>query len=72
MQMQHKKLQTHEKGLFLRSCVVAECHTASKNILNKKIREYMVLHMRAGELTYKRRVQSKNLLRPTPRFRLEG
>jgi hypothetical protein len=51
---------------------VAECHTASKNILNKKIREYVVVHMRAAELAYKRRVQTKNLLRPTPRFLLEG
>jgi hypothetical protein len=50
MQTQHKKLQTHEKELFLRSCVVAECHTANKNILNKKIREYVVVHMRAAEL----------------------
>jgi hypothetical protein len=72
MQTQHKKLQTHEKELFLRSCLVAECHTASKNILNKKIREYVVVHMRAAELAYKRRVQTKNLLRPTPRFLLEG
>jgi hypothetical protein len=72
MQTQHKKLQTHEKELFLRSCVVDECHTASKNILNKKIREYVVVHMRAAELAYKRRVQTKNLLRPTPRFLLEG
>jgi hypothetical protein len=39
MQTQHKKLQKHEKELFLRSCVVAECHTASKNILNKKLQE---------------------------------
>jgi hypothetical protein len=52
MQTQHKKLQTHEKELFLRCCVVAECHTASKNILNKKIREYVVVHMRAAELAY--------------------
>jgi hypothetical protein len=52
MQMQHKKLQTHEKELFLRRCVGAECHTASKNILNKKIREYVVVHMRAAELAY--------------------
>jgi hypothetical protein len=72
MQTQHKKLQMHEKELFLRSCVVPECHTASKNILNKKIREYMVVHMRAAELAYKRRVQTKNLLRPAPRILLEG
>jgi hypothetical protein len=37
MQMQHKKLQTQEKELFLQSCVVEECYTASKNIVNKKI-----------------------------------
>jgi hypothetical protein len=72
MQMQHKKLQTHEKELFLRSCVVAECHTASKNIRNKTTQEYVVVHMRAAELADKRHVQTKNLLRPTPRFLLEG
>jgi hypothetical protein len=72
MQSLQKKLQPHEKELFLRSCVVAAYHTASKNILNKKIREYVVVHMRAAELAYKRRVQTKNLLRPTPRFLLEG
>jgi hypothetical protein len=72
MQMQHKKLQTHDKGLFLQSCVVAECYTESKNILTKKIREYLVVHMRAAELAYKRHVQTKNLLRPNPRFLLEG
>jgi hypothetical protein len=55
MQTLHKKLQTHEKELFLQSCVVAACHTASKNILNKKIQEYVVVHMRAAELAYKRR-----------------
>jgi DUF4097 and DUF4098 domain-containing protein YvlB len=53
MQTQHKKLQMHEKQLFLRSCVVAECHTASTNILNKKIREYVVVHIEAAELAYK-------------------
>jgi hypothetical protein len=72
MQTQHKKLQTHEKELFLRSCVVAESHSTSKNILNKEIREYVVVHMRVAELAYKRPVQTKNLLRPTPRFLLEG
>jgi hypothetical protein len=72
MQMQHKKLQTHEKELFLRSCVVAESHTASKNILNKTIREYVVMHMRAAELAYKRYVQTKNLVHSTPCFLLEG
>jgi hypothetical protein len=72
MQMQHKKLQTHEKELFLLSCVLVECHTVSKNILNKKIREYVVVHMRDAELAYKRRVQTTHFLRPTPRFRLEG
>jgi hypothetical protein len=51
MQTQHKKLQTHEKELFLRSCVVAECHTTSKNILNKEIREYVVVHMRVAGIT---------------------
>jgi hypothetical protein len=71
MQTQHKKLQTHEKR-FLRSCVVAEYHTASRNILNKKIREYVVVHMQDGELTYKRHVQTKNVLRPTPCFLLDG
>jgi hypothetical protein len=45
MQTQHKKLQTHEKELFLQSYVVAECDTASKNIPNKKIQEYVVVHM---------------------------
>jgi hypothetical protein len=59
MQMQHKKLQTHETELFVRSYVVAECHTISKNILNKEIREYVVVHMRVAELAYKRRVQRK-------------
>jgi hypothetical protein len=72
MQTQHKKLQMPEKELFLRSCVVAECHTASKNILNKNIQEYVVVHMRAAELAYKRHVQTKNLLRPTSHFLLEG
>jgi hypothetical protein len=72
MQTRNKKLQTHEKELFLRNCVVAECDLASKNILNKKLREYVVVHMRATELAYKRRIQTKNLLRPTPRFLLEG
>jgi hypothetical protein len=52
MQTQHKKLQTHEKELILRSCVVAECHTTSKNILNKEIREYVGVHMRVAELAY--------------------
>jgi hypothetical protein len=72
MQTQHKKLQTHEKELFLRSCVVAECHTGSKNILNKKIPDYVVVHMRAAELAYKQSVQTKYHLRPTLRFLLEG
>jgi hypothetical protein len=71
MQTQHKKPQTDEKELFLRSCVVAECHTASKLFL-KKIQEYVVVHMRATDLAYKRHVQMKNLLRPTPRILLEG
>jgi hypothetical protein len=62
----------HEKDLILKSCVVAECHTASKNILNKNIQDYVVVYMRATELAYKRSVQTKNLLRPTPRFLLEG
>jgi hypothetical protein len=72
MHTQHKKLQTYEKELFVQSCVVAEYHTASKNILNKKIREYVVVHMRAAELAYKRRIQTKHFFRPTPRFLLEG
>jgi hypothetical protein len=71
MQTQHKKLQPHEKELFLRSCMVAECHPVSKNILNKKIGEAVVVQMRATELVYKRGVQTKNLLRPTPSFLLE-
>jgi hypothetical protein len=54
----------HEKESFLQSCVVAEYHTTSKNILNKKIREYVVMHMRVAVLAYKRRVQTKNLLHP--------
>jgi hypothetical protein len=61
-----------KKNYFYEVVWCAECHTASKNILNKKIREYVVVHMRAAELAYKRRVQTKNLLRPTPRFLLEG
>jgi hypothetical protein len=72
MQTQHKKLHTYEKELFLRSCEVAECDTATKNILDKKIQEYVVVHMRAAELAYKRCVQTKNLLRLTPRFLLEA
>jgi hypothetical protein len=72
MQIQHKKLQMHEKQLFLRSCVVAECDTTSKNILNKKIRESMVMYMRAAELAYKRRVQTKNLRCLLSHFLLEG
>jgi hypothetical protein len=72
MQTQHKNLQTHEKELFLQTCMGAECHTASKNILKKKIREYVVVHMRAAELGYKRRIQTKHLLRPTPHFLLDG
>jgi hypothetical protein len=69
--MQYNKLQKHEKELFLRRCVMAECDTASKNILSKKIREYVVVHMRVPELAYKQRVQMKNLLSPTPHFLLE-
>jgi hypothetical protein len=46
--------------------------TLQVKIFLKKIREYVVVHMRAAELAYKRRVQTKNLLRPTPRFLLEG
>jgi hypothetical protein len=72
MHTQHKKLQTYEKELFLSSCVVAECYTAIKNILNKKIQEYVVVQIRAAELAYKRRIQMKHLLRPTPQFLLEG
>jgi hypothetical protein len=45
MQTQHKKLQRHDKELFLQSCVVAEWHSRSKNILNKELGEYMVVHM---------------------------
>jgi hypothetical protein len=65
-------MQTHEKELFLGSCVVAECQLASKNILNKKIRESVVVHRLATQLAYKRRVQTKNLLHPSPHFLLEG
>jgi hypothetical protein len=72
MQMLHKKLLTYKKELFLRSYVLAECQTASKNILNKKIRDYVVVHMQAAELAYKRRVPMKNILRPTPRCLLDG
>jgi hypothetical protein len=72
MQAQYKKLQTHEKELFLQTSVVAECHTASKNLLNQKIREYVVAHIQAAELAYKRRVHTKNLLSLTPPFLLEA
>jgi hypothetical protein len=57
--MLHKKLQTHEKELFLQTYVVAQCHTASKKILNKEIGEYVVVHMRAAEIAYKRYVKQK-------------
>jgi hypothetical protein len=53
MQTLHKKLETHEKELFLQTSVVAECHTTSKNILNKEIRQYVVVHMRVAEIAYK-------------------
>jgi hypothetical protein len=72
MEMQHKKLQTYEKELFLQTRVVAECHTTNENILNKKIREYVIVHMRVADLAYKRCLQKKNLLSPTPCFLLEG
>jgi hypothetical protein len=72
MQTQHKKVQNHEYELFVSSCVLGECHTASKYILNKKIPEYVVEHMQAAEPTYKRRRHTKNLLCPTLRFLLEG
>jgi hypothetical protein len=65
-------MQMHEKELFLRSSVMAESSTASKNILNKKIQKYVVVHMRAPELANKRGVQMKNLLRPTPCFLFEA
>jgi hypothetical protein len=52
MQSQHKKLQTDEKKLSLRSRVAPECYPTSKNILNKKIQEYVVVHMQVAELAY--------------------
>jgi hypothetical protein len=70
--MLHQQLQTHETELFLRSSLVAECNTGSKNIRIKIIREYMVVLMRAAELTYMQCVQMNYLLRPTPHFILEG
>jgi hypothetical protein len=45
--------------------VIAECHTKSKNILNKEIQEYVVMHMRAAECASKQCVQTKNLHCPT-------
>jgi hypothetical protein len=53
MQTLHNKLQMHEKALYVRSCVVAEDHSTSRNSLNKKIRENMVVHMCAAEIRYK-------------------
>jgi hypothetical protein len=52
--------------------MVAECDTGSKNILNEEISEYVVVDMRATELTYKRYIQTKNLLGPTHPFLLDG
>jgi uncharacterized 2Fe-2S/4Fe-4S cluster protein (DUF4445 family) len=72
MQMQDKKLQTDEKQLILRSCLVAECDTTSKNILNKEIREYVVVHIQVAELAYIGREQTKIFLGPPPHFLLEG
>jgi hypothetical protein len=51
--------------------MVAEYHTATKNILNKKKEEYVVVHMGVAYLAYKRGVQMKSLVYPTPRFLLE-
>jgi hypothetical protein len=72
MQTLHLKLQMHEIELFLRSYMVAESHTTSKNILNKEIGVYVVVHMCVAERAYKQRVETKNLLHPTSRFLLEG
>jgi hypothetical protein len=44
MQMQYMKLHTDEKEIFLQRCMMGECHTIRKNILNKKILEYMVMY----------------------------
>jgi hypothetical protein len=50
-----------KKELFLQSRVVAECHTASKNILNKKIREYVVVHMCYTRINYIRKYYTQLL-----------
>jgi hypothetical protein len=71
MQLQYKKLQTHEKESFLQSCVIAECHITSENILRKKIREYIVVHMRVAELAYKRCIHMKHILHPTSHILLK-
>jgi hypothetical protein len=64
-------MRSHERDLFLPSYLVAE-YTTSENILNKKIRQNMVVHMQVAELVYERHIQMKNLLCPTPCFLLEG
>jgi hypothetical protein len=71
MQLQYLILQIHDKELFLQSCVVAECNTASKNILNKTIQEDAVGNMHGAELAYKRHIQTNNVLPRTAYFLLE-
>jgi hypothetical protein len=71
MQKQHKKLQMHEKELFLPSGVMAEYNPKCKTILNTEIRKYVVVHMQTAELAYKPRVQSNTFLCPTSFFLLE-
>jgi type II secretory pathway predicted ATPase ExeA len=39
---------------------------------NKKIQEYVVVHMKVAELEYNQCVQMKNLLHLTTRFLMEG
>jgi hypothetical protein len=72
MRTVYKKLQTHEKQLFLRSRVMAECHTTSQNILHNERQEFVVIHMGGAQLAYMRCIQTNNRLRSTPCCVLKG
>jgi hypothetical protein len=51
--------------------MVVECQTASKNILNKNIREYVVVYMRVAGLTDMPVEQTIHFIYRTPHLLLE-